>query len=136
MVVVKMKGVGEIVGEGNYPVVLTKVSEKKNSTGADVVTFQATIKDSDTEWDGRSLFRSFTISNDPEKDISGILYYLKMTLLAFGEDEDEMDTDKYNPVESGKKLYGNSAMATVTHQKDSRDPDKTFAAVEFMPSGF
>lgn len=132
MVVVKMKGVGQLVGEGTYPVSLTKVTEKKTQAGDDMVTFQATISGSGTEWDGRSVFRNFVIKSDPDADISGVLFYLQQTLLAFGADEEDVTADEVDPVKIGKKLIGNRAQSTITHRVDDNDPSKKYLQVQFV----
>jgi hypothetical protein len=128
-----MKGIGQLVEEGEYPVTLVKVTSKKTQAGNDMLTFQATIRNSDTDFDGRSLFRNFVISNDPDKDNSGVLYYLQMALVAFGGDPDDMDSDKFDVEDYAKGLYGNRAIATVTHRLDANDPDKKYLSVEFSP---
>lgn len=135
MVVVNMKNVGQIVAEGTYPVVLTKATEKSVAKG-DVVTLIATIKDSDTDWDGKPVFRSFFISNDEDADNGTTLYYLQQTLLAFGADEDDVTSDTLNPVELAKELYGNSATATVTHTTDKNNPEKKYANASFSSNDF
>lgn len=134
MVVVNFSGVGKIVEVGTYPVVLTKATEKKTAKGSDMVTLQATIKGSGTEWDGRPLFRNFIFSNDPGADNSGTLFYLQQALLAFDADEDDVAEDGVNVVEFAKTLYGNSAQAEVTHNVDANDPSKIYPNVKFIPA--
>jgi hypothetical protein len=138
MVVLNMKNVGKLVDIGDYPVTLTSVSEKKTAKGDDMVTFGATIKDSDTDWDGRQLFRNFVFptKTDPTRDMSGTLFFLQKTLLAFGADEDDVTDEQMDPVKIGKPLYGNKAKATVTHNVDENDPEKVYANVSFSELDF
>lgn len=136
MVVVNFSNVGQLVGEGTYPVTLTKASEKRTAKGADMVTLQATIRDSDTEWDGRPVFRNFVFGNEPDSDNSGSLYYLQQALLAFGADEEDVSKDKVDPVKLAASLYGNRAKATVTHNIDANNPEKKYANVQFLPDDF
>lgn len=135
MVVVNMKGVGELIGEGNYPVTLTKVSTKKNAKGNDVITIQATIRGSDTTFEGRPLFRNFTIKNEPDADNSGTLFYLQQAFLAFEADEEDVTSDKFDPEKVGKSLYGNRAEATVSHRVNTEDPEKKYLDVQFRGLG-
>lgn len=127
-----MRGIGQIVAEGTYPVTLTKVSTKKTANGSDMIQMQATIRESGTDFDGRVLFRNFVLSNDPDKDISGILFYMQQAFLAFGADEEDVTSDSFDPEKVGKSLYGNRAEAVVTHNVDPKDADKKYANVQFQ----
>lgn len=131
-----MKGVGELVAEGTYPVVLTRASEKKTQAGNDMVTLIATIKDSDTDFDGRTLARNFVINNATDADNSGTLYYMQQAFLAFGADEEDVTSENFNPVEVAKSLYGSSAEAVVTHNIDKNDPEKKYVNAVFQEPSF
>lgn len=136
--VLNMKGVGQPVAEyDSYPVVLTKIEAKKNAKGDDQVSISATINGSGTEFDGRTLIRNFTFptKSDPQKDTSGLRYYLQSALKAFGADEDEVTDEETDIIAVGVSLYGNRALAKVVHDVNMSDPKKPpFVNVTFRPS--
>lgn len=136
MVVVDMRGVGQRVAEGEYPVVLTEAYEKA-ATGnrdGDLVTVKATIKGSDSDWEGRILFKTFFIGKG--MDNSGTLYHLQKTLMAFGADDEEVTSPTMDPVKVARSLYGNRAKATVVHNCDKEDMSKVYVNADFAPDDF
>lgn len=135
--VVNMRNVGKPVSEGTYNVMLTKVEAKKTAKGDDQLVLTATIKDEDSEWNGRPLIRRFVLPTvtDPTKDVSGILFYMQQALIAFGADEDELADEEVDVAEIGSQLIGNEATAEVTHQENERNPNQPFVNANFVPSG-
>lgn len=133
--VVSMKNVGKPVSEGTYDVALTKVVANKNQKGEDQLILTANIDDSSSSWHGRPLTRRFVISNDPEKDNSGVIFYMNQALIAFGADEDDLDADEVDVVEVATSLIGNKAVAEVKHTENPKDPEKPYVNANFSPSG-
>lgn len=137
MVAIDMSLVGQMIGEGRYPVILTKASEKAvntpNRKGVSI-SLQATIKGSDTEWEGRPLFRNFFYNQAPDADNGAMLFYLQQSLLAFGADEEDVSAPDMDPVAVAQSLYGNPAMATVVHNVDKNNPEKKYVNATFEPS--
>lgn len=133
--VLNMKGVGEMVPEGDYPVILMRVTEKQSAKGTGTVfTFQAVIRGSDTDYDNRNLFAPVFVSNDPDADISNSLFRIQQNLLAFGADSDEVTGDSLDPCAVAKNLVSNKAIAKVAHRVDSNDPEKKFYNIVFTES--
>lgn len=134
MVVVNMQSVGKNVDPGTYPVVFTKAMEKKIAQKGDLVMLLATIKDSGTEFDGRSLMCSHLIKGNAEEDDT-TLFYLQKNLLAFGAEEDDVTDEKFNPVTfANENLVGAKALAEVVWNHDKTDAEKIYVNTTFKPS--
>lgn len=134
MVVVNMSSVGKNVDQGTYPVVFTKAMEKKIANKGDLVMLLATIKDSGTEFDGRSLMCSHLITGKAEED-ENPLFYMQKNLAAFGADEDDLTDEAFNPVTyANENLVGSKALAEVVHNRDKTDPEKIYVNTTFKPS--
>ena len=133
--VVPLKGIGKPVDEGTYEVRLTKVEANNTQKGDPQLILTAAIDEQDNLFHGRSLIRRFVIPSitDPEKDISGILYYMREALMAFGADEDEVSDDNVDALEVGQRLIGNKAVAEVKHQQNDKNPDKPYVNANFLP---
>lgn len=138
MVVLNMKGIGQVIDEGTYPVILDKVTEKKTAKNDDMITFRVTIKGSDSDFEGRPLFRNFVIPTATKagEDISASLYYLQRAFMVFGADEDDVTSEEFNPVALGPSLAGTRAKAVVKHNPNE-DPDKPpYLNIEFQEDDF
>lgn len=109
------EGVGALIPDGEYHVVLTKTTMKQSSKGDDMILFDATIQDDDApEENGKHVFRNCVLTQKT-------LIFVKQTMLAFGADP-ELFSGKVDVTAECEALYGNGAIAVVTTQQDSRDP--------------
>lgn len=129
-----MQSVGKLVDAGTYPVVFTKAMEKKIAQKGDLVMLLATIKDSGTEFDGRSLMCSHLITGKAEDD-DNALFYMQKNLTAFGAEEDDVTSETFDPVKfANSELVGAKAIAEVVHNRDKNDPEKIYVNTTFKPS--
>lgn len=128
--VVNTRGLGKPIAESDYPVVLVKASSKTTANGKNMLSLQANIK-GDSEFSGRPLFRNFVFDPASDADNSGSAYYMMEALVAFGADPDDFDTDAFDAEDYAKSLYGNSAMAKVTHRTNEKDPSRPMLDVKF-----
>ena len=126
-ITINTRGMTRQVEDGDYTVSLTSVKSKVTQRGSDMVTLGMTIREADSDFDGRQIFRNFVFSNDPEKADTRMMTIglLCDALMTFGGDEDELESDTFDPEVYGRTLVGNKAKATVTKRRSDSD-DRVF----------
>lgn len=105
----------EIIPVGDYECTLTAITfvAKKATTKAPYIKCEFTVSE-EGEAQGRKLFRNLSLSEES-------LWAFKSAMIALGTDPEEFD-DEVDPEEMARDNIGNTAVLTVTHQKDTRDP--------------
>lgn len=126
-IVVNTQGMTRQVEDGDYTVALTSVKGKTTQRGDDMITIGMTIRESDSVFNGRQVFRNFVFSNDPEKADTRMMTigFMLDALMAFGGDSDDMESESFDPETYGKSLVGNKAKATITQRRSDSD-DRVF----------